>query len=90
MGDGAFEDLGFEGGLHEFVVAAVSQRLGFVAAGGGVFGGIRGSFFRETPGENLLGSTRTRPQWDSPRWSGSLASGMKSATFSVATARCSR
>jgi hypothetical protein len=34
-GDGAFEDLGFEERLHQFVVGAVAQGLVFVAASAG-------------------------------------------------------
>jgi hypothetical protein len=36
-GDSAFEDLGFEEGLHKLVVGAVAQRLRLVAHRAGVF-----------------------------------------------------
>jgi hypothetical protein len=37
---GTFEDFGLKERLHQPVVDAVAQRLGFVAHGGGVVGGV--------------------------------------------------
>jgi hypothetical protein len=53
--DAAVEYFFVEEGAHEFFVGAVAEGLGFAVDGGGVFGGVVGSFFLEAAGEDFVG-----------------------------------
>ena len=52
--DAAVEYFLVEERAHEFFVGAVAEGLGFALDGGGVFGGIVGSFFLDTAGEDFV------------------------------------